>query len=227
MRASDGSAVVASAAQRRTTGLAASRRILGVVVLTVGVGLSLAAGVAQAKLVFYRSFGSGKLSLPPGVAVDQASRCLRHESVLPISARALDEFDASGDLISPPSPFGSGYYIGHGGRSHQRGCGALDVRADRLTATTPRLVLELSSCSVLGGGGRRSHLTPWATCMSRSAEQRGAGARPGVQPSADVHWVGDERAERADRGDGRLLGDVWVADTATTGSRSSTRPARS
>jgi len=74
----------------------------------VALGLSLAASPAAQAVVKdaeLGSFGSGHLSNPIGVAVDQAS----HDAyVANLLEDKLAEFDPSGSLLSPPSPFGAG-----------------------------------------------------------------------------------------------------------------------
>jgi hypothetical protein len=89
-------------------------RGLAAIAVTLGVSLSLA-GVAQAKLVSYGSFGSGELSTPVGVAVDQGTHDVYVGNMdFAGTGAGVSKFDASGHLMSPPAPFGSGsgFYSG-------------------------------------------------------------------------------------------------------------------
>jgi hypothetical protein len=100
---------------RRFAAAAGARlsRALTVLWLSVTVLLGLLAGVAQAelpKLVFYGNFGTGPV-LADGVAVDQPSGDVYVASFASPSFTSfghVDEFDAGGRLLSPPSSFGEG-----------------------------------------------------------------------------------------------------------------------
>ncbi len=73
--------------------------------------LTLSVGVAQAAPPKLVSYGSFKTELPLGIAVDQSSSDVY---VAAIFNANINKFDASGNRISPPSPFGSGsgFYSG-------------------------------------------------------------------------------------------------------------------
>lgn len=86
--------------------------------LSVPVLVVLFAGIAQAeppKLVSYGSFDAHTAS-PVGVAVDQSSHDVYVAGLIdrgnPFAGVPVNEFDASGTLLTPPSPFAQGYHAG-------------------------------------------------------------------------------------------------------------------
>ena len=105
-----------SAAQRRTAPSHCTRRTYAALTLSVAALFALSAGVAQAeapRLVSYGNF-AGPPS-PSGVAVDQSSSDVYVAGLVnlaPFGPSNIDKFNASGKLLSPPSPFGEGYYSG-------------------------------------------------------------------------------------------------------------------
>jgi DNA-binding beta-propeller fold protein YncE len=99
------------AAGRGDVGEPLLRRMPTALALSVAVVFALCAGAAQAeppKLVFDGKF---QTQYPLGVAVDQQSSDVY---VAALALGNINKFDASGKLISPPSPFGSGsgFYSG-------------------------------------------------------------------------------------------------------------------
>jgi Mala s 1-like protein len=94
-----------------------SARLPAVLGLGVVCALALGGGVAWAeapKLVPYGQFNA-KTPLPVGVAVDQSSGDVYASGLLNLSTfepSYVSKFDASGGLLSPPSPFGGGYDSG-------------------------------------------------------------------------------------------------------------------
>jgi DNA-binding beta-propeller fold protein YncE len=86
----------------------ASCAVVGVVWLVFCGGVGLA---AVPKLIPEGNFGSGELATPMGVAVDQSSGAVFVSS---LTSPSIDEFDASGALVAPPSPFGGGGLGGAG-----------------------------------------------------------------------------------------------------------------
>ncbi len=94
--------------------LSKAERVLTVLAMSVVALTLLLSSVAQAeppRLIFYGNFGSGA-PFSIGVAVDQSSSDVYVTSLFnpsTFSPEHVDEFDASGKLLSPPSPFGEGY----------------------------------------------------------------------------------------------------------------------
>ncbi len=93
------------------------RRASTVLALSVACMLSLFGGVAQAeppKLISYGTVSAGPV-LPDGVAVDPSSGDVYVASFANQSFSSsghVDKFDASGKLLSPPSPFAEGLRSG-------------------------------------------------------------------------------------------------------------------
>ncbi|HTA96442.1 MAG TPA: NHL repeat-containing protein [Solirubrobacteraceae bacterium] len=77
--------------------------LTGMVAMAASLAMSTAAQAAY-KDAELGSLGSGQLSNPVGVAVDQATHGVYVASLL--GAR-VDEFNPSGSLVAPPSPFGT------------------------------------------------------------------------------------------------------------------------
>jgi NHL repeat len=75
--------------------------------------LSTAAQAEAPKLISFGTFGSSA-PLAVGVAVDQSSGDVYvtglFDELNPNLTSSIDKFDASGKLLSPPSPFGEGFY---------------------------------------------------------------------------------------------------------------------
>jgi DNA-binding beta-propeller fold protein YncE len=131
--------------------LGARPRALAVIALTVGITLSLAPGVAQAKLVSYGNFGSGQLGNPVGVAVDQSNHDVY---VANLFGNGVDKFDSSGNLISPPSPFGSGSsYSGVAVNPANGDVYALNALGEAVETYDPSTGVQLGSSFAVPGPG--------------------------------------------------------------------------
>jgi hypothetical protein len=89
-------------------------RVSALLGLCVAGVLVLCAGVAQAeppKLIPYGTFDPGPL--PLGIAVDDSGGSSRGDVyTAAYFSSNINKFDASGKLISPPSPFGEGFFAG-------------------------------------------------------------------------------------------------------------------
>ena len=98
----------APAGVRERRGVARQAGTLALLAGTAGALLALSPSIAQASFGYglpSGSFGSGQLTNPVGVAVDQSNRDVY---VANLFSSNVDKFDSTGNLLSPPSPFGSG-----------------------------------------------------------------------------------------------------------------------
>jgi hypothetical protein len=129
---------------RTTTALALSTAAL----------LALCVGVAQAeppKLIFYGKFSTGEY--PLGIAVDNSSLASPAGDVYVAGAFGVSnigKYDASGKLISPPSPFGSASYGAAAVNPTNGDVYAVDAENQRIDTYTPSTGALLSSFAVAG-----------------------------------------------------------------------------
>lgn len=134
-----------------TVRLMARGRSFAVVALAAGVSLSLAAGVAQANHIALGSFGSGHLTNPTGLAVDQSSHAV---FVASVQSSNVNRFDSSGNLVSPPSPFGPSSQLDSGVAVNPVNHDVYVVDAAGLAIDTfdPNTGAQLSSFPIPGPG---------------------------------------------------------------------------
>jgi DNA-binding beta-propeller fold protein YncE len=125
-----------------------SPRPRAVAALFVAVGglFALAPAVAQARAL-RGSFGSGQLTNPVGVAVDQSSGDVYVGNLIAVGN---DKYDAFGNLLSPPSPFGGSNYSGVAVNPTNGQVYVVDARAQAVDTFDPSTGALLSSFSVPG-----------------------------------------------------------------------------
>jgi hypothetical protein len=108
---------LAFAGGRGASGRLLPRRALTTLALSIAGTLALSAGIAQAevpKLISYGNFPAGASTIV-GIAVDQSSGDVYDAGLIDFTTFGpsnVEKFDASGKLLSPPSPFGQGFYSG-------------------------------------------------------------------------------------------------------------------